>query len=80
MLLAGCGVGDAFGGFGWPEGGITPQSQRMYDLWVGSVVAALVVGFFVWGLIFWCVVRYRKRGDELPAQTRFNLPIELIYT
>ena len=24
------------------------------------------VGVFVWGLIFWCVVRYRKRGDELP--------------
>jgi len=79
-LLAGCGVGDAFDGFGWPKGGITPQAQRMYDLWIGSVVAALVVGFFVWGLIFWCVVRYRKKGDELPAQTRFNLPIELIYT
>ena len=42
----------------------------------------LVVGVFVWGLMFWCVIRYRKRGasDELPVQTRFNLPIEVLYT
>jgi cytochrome c oxidase subunit 2 len=52
----------------------------MYNLWIGSVIAALAVGFFVWGLIFWCVIRYRKRGGELPVQTRFNLPIEVLYT
>jgi len=52
----------------------------MYDLWIGSVVAALAVGIFVWGLIFWCVVRYRKKGDELPAQTRYNMPLEILYT
>jgi cytochrome c oxidase subunit 2 len=82
LLLSGClrGLGDAFGGFGWPEGGITDQSGRMYDMWVGSVGAALLVGLLVWGLIFWCVVRYRKRGEELPAQTRFNLPMEVVYT
>ena len=79
-LLAGCDIGKTFGGFGWPQGGITEQSKRMYDLWIGSVVAALAVGFFVWGLIFWCVIRYRKRGQELPVQTRFNLPIEVLYT
>ena len=79
-LLAGCDVGSTFDGFGWPQGGITQQSQRMYDLWIGSVVAALAVGVFVWGLIFWCVVRYRKRGVSLPVQTRFNLPIEILYT
>jgi cytochrome c oxidase subunit 2 len=79
--LAGCSqVGDAFGGFGWPEGGITDRSQRMYDMWVGSTIAALLVGLLVWGLIFWCVIRYRKRSDELPVQTRFNLPIEVLYT
>src|SRR5439155_3540172 len=82
-VLAGCDIGDVgaqFRGFGWPEHGITPQAHRMYNLWVGSVVAALLVGFFVWGLIFWCVIRYRKRGDELPPQTRFNLPLETLYT
>jgi cytochrome c oxidase subunit 2 len=79
LLLGACSVDDAFA-FGWPKGGVTPQSQRMFDLWIGSVIAALAVGVFVWGLIFWCVVRYRKRGDHLPVQTRFNLPIELIYS
>ena len=52
----------------------------MYDLWIGSVVAALAVGFFVWGLIFWCVIRYRKRSEELPPQTRYNMPIEILYS
>ena len=39
-----------------------------------------MVGVFVWGLIFWCIIRYRKRGDELPVQTRFNMPMEILYT
>jgi cytochrome c oxidase subunit 2 len=82
-LLAGCsmdGVGDAFGHFGWPGKGISLQAHKMYDLWIASTTAALTVGVFVWGLIFWCIIRYRKRGDELPVQTRFNLPLEVLYT
>jgi cytochrome c oxidase subunit II len=79
VLLSGCSWEKVIG-FGWPVEGITDRSRRMYDLWIGSVIAALIVGFFVWGLIFWCVIRYRKRGDELPAQTRYNLPLELLYT
>jgi cytochrome c oxidase subunit 2 len=79
-LLSGCSVSQAFA-FGWPQHGITPQSARMFNLWIGSVIAALAVGVLVWGLIFWCVIRYRKRSDQdIPVQTRFNLPIELIYT
>jgi len=83
-LLAGCAgtgdIGDAFGHFGWPGEGITRQAHRMYDIWIGSTIAALIVGVFVWGLIFWCIIRYRKRGNELPAQTRFNMPMEVLYT
>ena len=82
-LLSGCsaeGIGKAFGNFGWPSEGISVQAHRMYDLWIAAVIAALVVGFFVWGLIFWCLIRYRKRGDDLPVQTRFNMPMEVLYT
>jgi cytochrome c oxidase subunit II len=82
-LLSGCsleGFGSKFGNFGWPSNGISLQAHKMYDLWIASVIAALVVGIFVWGLIFWCVIRYRKRGDELPVQTRFNMPLETLYT
>ncbi|MBO4209245.1 aa3-type cytochrome oxidase subunit II [Micromonospora echinofusca] len=80
FLLTGCDVGAAFDGFGWPQGGISPEANRMYDLWIASTIAALAVGVFVWGLIFWCVIRYRKRGNELPVQTRFNMPMEFLYT
>jgi cytochrome c oxidase subunit 2 len=83
ILLAGCsadGIGNAFGHFGWPGKGISLQAHKMYDLWIASVIAALIVGIFVWGLIFWCIIRYRKRGDELPVQTRFNMPMEILYT
>lgn len=80
VLLTGCDVGKTFHGFGWPRGGVTPESQRMYDLWIASCIAALAVGVFVWGLIFWCVIRYRKRGNTLPVQTRYNLPMEFLYT
>ena len=83
MLLAGCsvdGIGNAFDHFGWPSNGISLQAHKMYDLWIASVIAALIVGIFVWALIFWCIIRYRKRGDELPVQTRFNMPIEILYT
>ncbi|WP_433307410.1 aa3-type cytochrome oxidase subunit II [Actinoplanes sp. CA-030573] len=83
MLLSGCSLqefGSKFGNFGWPSNGISLQGHKMYDLWIGSVIAALAVGFFVWGLIFWCIIRYRKRGDELPVQTRFNMPMEVLYT
>jgi len=79
VLLAGCSWQKAIS-LGWPINGVTDRSRKMYDLWVGSVVAALIVGVFVWGLIFWCVIRYRKRGEELPPQTRYNLPLELLYS
>ncbi|MFB9318426.1 aa3-type cytochrome oxidase subunit II [Cryptosporangium minutisporangium] len=78
LLLSGCSTEEVLR-FGWPEG-ITPQAEQMMDLWTGSAIAALVVGVFVWGLIFWAVIRYRKKSDELPVQTRFNLPIEILYT
>ena len=78
-LLSGCSVDEAFA-FGWPQGGVTPQSEQMFNLWIGSTIAALAVGVFVWGLIFWCIIRYRKRGEELPPQTRYNLPMEMVYS
>ncbi len=80
VTLTGCEMpNNEFWRFGWPEG-ITEQSQDMRELWTGSVIAALIVGFGVWGLIGWSVVRHRKRGDELPKQTAYNLPLEIVYT
>jgi cytochrome c oxidase subunit II len=66
-------------GFGWPEG-LTTQSHAVRGLWTWSIVAALAVGVLVWGLIFWCCIAYRRRDGELPRQTKYNLPIEALYT
>jgi cytochrome c oxidase subunit 2 len=79
LTLTGCDLNNEFWRFGWPAG-ITEQADEMRRLWTGSVIAALIVGVIVWTLIIWCVVRYRKRGDELPRQTAYNLPLELAFT
>jgi cytochrome c oxidase subunit II len=79
LTLTGCDLNNEFWRFGWPEG-ITEESTVMRQLWTGSVIAALIVGIAVWGLILWSVVRHRKRSDELPKQTAYNLPLEIVYT
>lgn len=65
--------------FGWPDG-ITEQARRMRELWTWTTVAAVVVGVLVWALIFWACIVYRRRDSELPRQTKYNLPIEALYT
>ncbi|HET7486462.1 MAG TPA: cytochrome c oxidase subunit II [Acidimicrobiales bacterium] len=77
-LLAGaCGADGP--SFGAPRGA-TRQGREIFRLWQGSVWAALAVGALVWGLIFFVVLRYRRRGDRLPAQTQANIPLEVLYT
>lgn len=59
----------------------TKESQGIFDLWIWAWVAAMATGVLVWGLIGWVVVRYRRRSeDEIPVQTRYNLPLEIFYT
>jgi cytochrome c oxidase subunit 2 len=80
VTLTGCEMpNNEFWRFGWPDG-ITDRSEPMRELWTGSVIAALVVGIAVWALILYSVVAHRKRSDELPKQTAYNLPLEIVYT
>src|SRR5262245_58631930 len=59
----------------------TEQGHLIADLWKWSWVAALTTGVVVWGLIFWVAWRYHRRSDdEIPVQTRYNLPLEIFYT
>lgn len=83
LLLAGCSSGDnvyerSFS-LGFPEP-VTKQAREIYNLWLGSVAAAAVVGVFVAALIVFAVIKYRKTSDQLPRQVRYNLPIEVLYT
>ncbi|MCA1983977.1 MAG: aa3-type cytochrome oxidase subunit II [Nocardioides sp.] len=78
VLLGGCST--AAKNFGMPEPATT-QGEHVLNLWQGAWIAALVTGAIVWGLIFYAIWRFRRRSeDEVPVQTRYNLPLEIFYT
>jgi len=80
ITLSGCSWSEVLG-LGWPAG-ITPEAHLNRHLWVGSVIAALVVGVIVWGLTFWTSAfhRHKPTDKELPRQFGYNMPLELVLT
>ena len=60
-----------------------PASDRtgpIWNLWLGSWIAVLVVFLLVFGLMVYAMIRFRKRDDEPPPQIRYHLPLEALYT
>jgi cytochrome c oxidase subunit II len=80
VSLSGCSWSEVFG-LGWPRG-ITPEADYNRQLWIGAVIASLVVGAIVWGLIFWSSAfhRHKATDTELPRQFGYNMPLELVLT
>jgi len=59
----------------------TVEAGIIKNLWDGSWIAAWIVGIVTWGLMIWASIAYRRRHrSEVPEQTRYNLPIEILYT
>jgi len=82
LTLTGCSqeTTDELKRLGLPEAA-SNRSPYISDLWIGAWIACLVTGLVVWGLIGYCIVRYRRRrADEIPRQLRYHLPIEMLYT
>ena len=82
LVLVGCSSADThqIKNLAMPDR-ITEQGPYTYELWKWAWVAAMVTGVIVWGLIFYAVVKFRRRSDdEVPRQTRYNLPLEVFYT
>ncbi len=82
LVLAGCSEADQhqIRNLAMPDR-VTTQGPYTYELWKWAWVAAMVTGVIVWALIFYVVVRFRRRSDaEVPRQTRYNLPLEVFYT
>ena len=64
---------------GLPEGA-SDRAPFMYDLWIGTWIAAGIIGIGMWAIIFWAALRYKSKHNEMPAQNRYNLPMEIFYT
>ena len=80
VLLSGCSNDSEFTRLGFPSPA-TKEAPTILTLWQGSWIAAGAVGILTWGLMIWAIVVYRRReGDPIPAQTRYNVPIEIMYT
>lgn len=65
--------------------GCTPQSvteegRAIHNLYNLFLYIAAVIFVVVSGLVIWSVIRYRRRGDELPKQTHGNNKLELTWT
>jgi cytochrome c oxidase subunit 2 len=83
--LAGCTQSQLHGflpGFVAGEKPVTNHTERVSGLWVTSWIVLLIVGLVVWLLLIWTVIVYRRRKGQsgLPAQLRYNMPIEIFYT
>ena len=59
----------------------TQEGSIVQNLWQGSWIAAWAVGIFTWALMLWAAFAYRRRHkDQVPEQTKYNVPIEILYT
>jgi cytochrome c oxidase subunit 2 len=81
LLATGC-TGEAGK---WSRGGfpspVTVQGKAVLHLWQGALIASLIVGGLVLGMIVYAAIFFRRRSaDHVPRQVRYNLPIEVLYT
>ena len=81
LLLTGC--TDEFAR-GWLPGvtGVTNHTDRIVGLWTTAWIILWLVGIIAWALMAWAIVVYRRRKGEtgMPAQLRYNNPIEVLFT
>ena len=78
LVLTGC-SSENVATFGFDRG-ITSVNDHALPLWQLFWVLAIVVGALTGGLIFWSVIFHRRKGNEMPKQTQYNIPTEVAYT
>lgn len=81
LTLSGC-TDQELNGFLPAVGDETNVTSRIIGLWSTSWIVLLLVGIVTWGLIIWAAIAYRRRQSDtgLPAQLRYNMPIETFFT
>lgn len=79
VLTSGCTANEVFF-LDLPEPA-TQEAPIIKNLWDGAWIAAWGVGALTWGLMLWAMFVYRrKHRDQVPEQTKYNIPIEILYT
>jgi cytochrome c oxidase subunit II len=80
ISATGCTANEAFF-FDLPEPA-TEEAPIIQNLWQGSWIAAWGVGILTWGLMLFAAFAYRRRRNspDVPEQTKYNIPIEVLYT
>jgi cytochrome c oxidase subunit 2 len=79
LTASGCTANEAF--FMNLPDPATKEGAITQNLWQGSWIAAWGVGIVTWGLMIWAFIAYRRRHkDDVPEQTKYNVPIEILYT
>jgi cytochrome c oxidase subunit 2 len=73
-LVPGCGDD-----FGMPSPA-SDNGGHVLGLWKGAVLAGFAVAALIWALVVWSILRYRRRNDDLPSQSPYNIPLEIAYT
>ena len=78
LLLTSC-SNKNISGLGF-EKGVSSVNDTSGPLWYWAWMAAAVVGIATFILLMWPVIFHRKKTDDFPRQTRYNIPVEIAYT
>ncbi|HUV48079.1 MAG TPA: cytochrome c oxidase subunit II transmembrane domain-containing protein, partial [Actinomycetes bacterium] len=80
LAVSGCSLNDLNNQIAIPDP-VTNSGDRIFHLWQATWLALWVIGFFTWALMLGAAWFYRRRRDDyVPKQTRYNVPIEVLYT
>jgi len=52
----------------------------VFHLWQGFSIGAVIIGALVIVLVLYAVLRFRRKGDNIPKQSQYHIPLELFYT
>jgi len=78
LLLTSC-SNKNISGLGFDKG-VSSVNDTSGPLWYWAWMAAAVVGITTFLLLMWPVFFHRKKSDDFPRQTRYNVPVEIAYT